>query len=80
MAKSTGDPVKGKKDSQVSIGGAVTKNSVQNHIESALGKKYPGAVFPESTLKEYTSLLLASGLRQDAMDKIMQMESKRQGQ
>lgn len=78
MAKSTGDPKD--KPKQVSMSGAITKPAVKKHIESALAKKYPFAVFPSRKLDEYTNILLVSGLRQDAMDTIFKMEAERQGE
>ena len=78
MAKETGDPKKN--PNQISLNGPITKPSVKKYVESQLGQKYPGAVFPDKTLNEYTNLMLVSGMRKDALDAVFKMEAKRQGQ
>lgn len=72
LAKSTGDPKK------VSINGPVTKDSVEKKVRESLSMKFPDVTIPDQKIKEYSNLLLVSGLSMDAMNKIFEMEAERQ--
>ena len=66
--KVQGDPKKKK----------VTKESVFNDTKARFEKEFPNVAIPDSTLRGYSMVYLLSGLREDAMTKMIEKEKERQ--
>lgn len=66
--KLPGDPKKKK----------VTKESVFNDTKERFAKEFPNVSIPDSTLRGYSMVYLLSGLREDAMTKMIEKEKERQ--
>ena len=66
--KVQGDPKKKK----------VTKESVFNDTKARFAKEFPNVAIPDSTLRGYSMVYLLSGLREDAMTKMIEKEKERQ--
>lgn len=66
--KVPGDPKKKK----------VTKASVFKDTKERFAKEFPNVSIPDSTLRGYSMVYLLSGLREDAMTKMIEKEKERQ--
>jgi len=56
----------------------VTKESVFNDTKERFAKEFPNVSIPDSTLRGYSMVYLLSGLREDAMTKMIEKEKERQ--
>jgi len=56
----------------------VTKESVLKETKARFAKEFPEVSIPDSTLKNYSMVYLLSGMREDAMNKMISKERKRQ--
>ena len=56
----------------------VTKESVFNDTKARFEKEFPNVAIPDSTLRGYSMVYLLSGLREDAMTKMIEKEKERQ--
>jgi len=56
----------------------ITKQSVFEDTKKIFKKEFPNVAIPDSIVRDYSMVYLLSGLRKDALNKMIEKERKRQ--